>query len=146
MLERFRALDRDCELWLLSYRPGDDLKAIEKALDEEMTRLLTEGPTPAEINRVRTARLSGFINGLQRIGGFGGKSDILAQSEVYRGSPDAWTVLPLNRIAFCRSCWNSTWAAKKARQAGMPRKNQAGMRCFRMSKKFWSCRTCASRG
>ena len=79
------------QFWItVTARPGDDLKAIEKALDEEMARLLTDGPTAAEVTRVRTARLSGFINGLQRIGGFGGKSDILAQSEVYRGSPDAW--------------------------------------------------------
>ncbi|MBX7248846.1 MAG: insulinase family protein [Caulobacteraceae bacterium] len=79
------------QFWVqITARPGDDLKAVEKALDEEMARLLTQGPTAAELERVRNARLSGFINGLQRIGGFGGKSDILASSLVFRGSPDAW--------------------------------------------------------
>ncbi len=75
---------------MITARPGDDLKAVEKALDEELARLLRDGPTAAEMERVRTGRVSGLINGLQRIGGFGGKSDILAQSQVYRGSPDAW--------------------------------------------------------
>jgi zinc protease len=79
------------QFWIqITARPGDDLKAVEKSLDEEMARLLSDGPTPAELERVRNARLSGFINGLQRIGGFGGKSDLLASSLVYRGSPDAW--------------------------------------------------------
>ena len=31
-----------------------------------------------------------FIRGIERIGGFGGKSDALARSEVYGGSPDAY--------------------------------------------------------
>ncbi len=75
---------------MITARPGDDLKAVEKALDEELARLLRDGPTAAEMERVRTGRISGLLNGLQRIGGFGGKSDILAQSQVYRGSPDAW--------------------------------------------------------
>jgi len=79
------------QFWVqITARPGDDLTVIEKTLDEEMNRLLTEGPTAAELERVRNARLSGFISGLQRIGGFGGKSDILASSQVFRGSPDAW--------------------------------------------------------
>ena len=79
------------QFWVqITARPGDDLTAVEKALDEEMARLLKDGPTAAEMERVRNARLSQFISGLQRIGGFGGKSDILASSLVYRGSPDAW--------------------------------------------------------
>ena len=70
--------------------PGNDLTAVEAAIDEEMNRLLTEGPEQDELNRVRTQMRARFIRGIERIGGFGGKSDALARSEVYGGSPDAY--------------------------------------------------------
>jgi zinc protease len=71
-------------------RPGDDLKRVEKELDEELARFLKEGPTAEELQRVKTQYAANFIRGVERIGGFGGKSDILAQSQVFRGSPDAY--------------------------------------------------------
>src|SRR5688500_18263222 len=39
-----------------------------------------------------------FVRGAERIGGFGGKSDILARSEVFEGKPDAYKA-SLDRIA-----------------------------------------------
>ena len=69
-------------------KPGGDLAAVEKALDEEMTRLLKDGPTAEEIERARTERLAGFVRGVERIGGFGGKSDVLAKSQVWGGRPE----------------------------------------------------------
>jgi zinc protease len=71
-------------------RPGVELARVEKALDEELARLLAGGPTPEEVERVRVEALAGFVRGVERIGGFGGKSDVLAESEVYGGRPDAW--------------------------------------------------------
>ena len=71
-------------------RPGDDLTAVEKAIREELARIITAGPTNEEVERVRTRYLANFIRGVERIGGFGGKSDILAASQVYRGNPDSW--------------------------------------------------------
>jgi zinc protease len=71
-------------------KPGGDLKAVEKALDEELARLLRDGPTAEEIERAKTRRLAGFVRGVERIGGFGGKSDVLAQSQVWGGSPDVY--------------------------------------------------------
>jgi zinc protease len=71
-------------------QPGVDLKIVEKAVDEELARLLAQGPTEEEVQRVRTTNLADFIRGAERIGGFGGKSDILAMSQVYGGSPDAY--------------------------------------------------------
>jgi zinc protease len=67
-----------------------DLSEVEAALDEEMARFLEEGPTPSELDRVQAASHASFVRGIERIGGFGGKSDVLAQSEVYGGSPDAY--------------------------------------------------------
>ncbi len=69
-------------------RPGGDLAAVEKAIGEELARLLKDGPTAEELERVRTERLAGFLRGIERIGGFGGKSDVLAQSQTWGGRPD----------------------------------------------------------
>lgn len=73
-------------------QPGDDLAAIEKALDEELARFLQEGPTRDELERAKTRYIAGFVRGIERIGGFGGKSDILAQNAVYAGDPDFYKV------------------------------------------------------
>jgi len=69
-------------------KPGIDLSIIEKAVDEELAKFLANGPTQKELDRVKTQHVANFIRGIERIGGFGGKSDILAQSQVYGGSPD----------------------------------------------------------
>ena len=71
-------------------KPGQDLARIEAIIDEEMARLLRDGPTADELERARTVVGAGFVRGTERIGGFGGKSDILAESEVYQGDPGAW--------------------------------------------------------
>ena len=71
-------------------KPGDDLTKVTKAVDEELARILKDGPTQAELDRIRTLWFARFVRGAERIGGFGGKSDILAQSAVYNGSPDAY--------------------------------------------------------
>ena len=75
-----------------SARPGTDLARVEKAVDEELARLLATGPTAAEMKRVKTQYRAGFIRGVERIGGFGGKSDVLAQGEVFAGRPDFYQV------------------------------------------------------
>ena len=75
---------------MVTARPGDDLSKVEKALDEELARVLASGPDAHELERVKVMRLSAFVRGAERIGGFGGKSDILASSQIYEGSPDAY--------------------------------------------------------
>ncbi len=77
--------------------PGGDLRKVEKALDEELARILDGGPTDLEVTRVKTQRLSGFLRGIERVGGFGGKSDLLASNQTYFGNPDAYKV-SLKRI------------------------------------------------
>jgi zinc protease len=71
-------------------RPGTPLETVERAVDEELATLIAEGPDAVELERVKTQFVANFIRGTERIGGFGGKSDILARSEVYLGSPDAY--------------------------------------------------------
>jgi zinc protease len=59
--------------------PGQDLAAVDAAIEEEVSRLLAEGPTADELERILTQRRAAFIRGAERVGGFGGKSDILAR-------------------------------------------------------------------
>ncbi len=40
------------------------------------------------MKRVQTQQLANFVRGIERIGGFGGKSDILARGQVHTGSPE----------------------------------------------------------
>jgi zinc protease len=68
-------------------KPGVSNEEVEKAMNEELERLLKTGPTESEIKRIKTQRFAGFVRGIERIGGFGGKSDILAQNAVYAGDP-----------------------------------------------------------
>jgi len=69
-------------------KPGGDMRAVEKALDEELAEFLRTGPTVAELDRVKTAAYASFVRGVERIDGSGGKSYILAESQVFGGSPD----------------------------------------------------------
>jgi zinc protease len=79
-------------------QPGGDLAAVERAIDEELARFIREGPTPAELQRVKTQFRANFIRGAERIGGFGGKSDILATNMVYAGDPEHYRIR-LARVA-----------------------------------------------
>jgi len=79
-------------------RPGDDLSKVERAVNDELARFLKTGPTPAELARVKTGFRASFVRGVERIGGFGGKSDALAQGEVFGGRPDAYKS-KLERVA-----------------------------------------------
>ena len=69
-------------------QPGGDLQAVEAALDEELAAFLADGPTEAELERIKTQYFARFTRGIERIGGFGGKSDVLASNQVYGGRPD----------------------------------------------------------
>jgi zinc protease len=73
-------------------RPGVDPAKVERAIDEELSRFLATGPTPVELQRAKTLARAGFIRGVERIGGFGGKSDVLAKGEVFAGRPDFYKV------------------------------------------------------
>ena len=78
--------------------PGESLAHVESVLQEEMQAFLGRGPTPVELAIAQVQHRSAFLRGIERIGGFGGKSDILARSEVLGGSPDAYKT-SLDRIA-----------------------------------------------
>lgn len=65
----------------------EKLDYIDQAIDEEMAEFFKKGPTKEELSRVKAGVRASFIRGLERVGGFGGKSDILARNQVFGGDP-----------------------------------------------------------
>ena len=74
----------------VSAKEGVDLAVIEKAAKEEIQRFIDRGPTAKELERVQTQYRASFLRGIERVGGFGGKSGVLAENMVYGGSPDSY--------------------------------------------------------
>jgi len=72
---------------MATVKQGQDPAQVEKIIDEEIERLLKDGPTADELSRAKTGFRAGFIRGIERIGGFGGKADALAECAVYTGDP-----------------------------------------------------------
>ena len=73
-------------------KPQGNLAQVEKELDEELAKFLKDGPTAEELARVKAQYQANFIRGIERIGGFGGKSDQLARNQVFHGDPAHYKV------------------------------------------------------
>lgn len=73
---------------MVDVKAGVSAAEVEAATNEVLAEFLEKGPTEDEVNRVRAAVFANFIKGLERIGGFGGKSDQLCQNMVYGGDPE----------------------------------------------------------
>ncbi|WP_426189811.1 M16 family metallopeptidase [Massilia sp. DWR3-1-1] len=71
-------------------KPGVEPLAVERELDAVLAELIEKGPTAAELARVKTVNLADFSRSIERLGGFGGRSDVLAESMTYGGAPDAY--------------------------------------------------------
>ena len=71
-------------------KPGASREQVEATIIDILEDFLENGPTDQELVRAKAGYFSGFVKGLERIGGFGGKSDILASSTIYGGSPDEY--------------------------------------------------------
>ena len=62
--------------------PGGEPGRVEELVDEELSRLAREGPTPAELAKARNQALAGFWRGLETISG---KAQALGEYEVFHG-------------------------------------------------------------
>lgn len=74
-------------------KPGVELAKVERAINEELKRFLADGATEKELKLVKTQFIANFIRGSERIGGFGGKSDILVRNEIFGGRPDYYQTI-----------------------------------------------------
>ena len=68
-------------------KQGVDPAKVEAAIDEELKKLIAEGPTAEELARAKTSYEAAFVRGVERIGGFGGKADVLASCAIYERNP-----------------------------------------------------------
>ncbi|MCI4569093.1 pitrilysin family protein [Lysobacter sp. CFH 32150] len=68
-------------------KQGVDAAKVEAIIDEELKKLIKDGPTAVELTQAKTVLNAGFIRGVERIGGFGGKADALAECTIYTGNP-----------------------------------------------------------
>lgn len=71
-------------------KPGVSLSKINDIINLELKKVFTTGVTVAEVERTKSNYFVQFLKGIETIGGFGSKNDILAQGETYAGSPDAY--------------------------------------------------------
>ena len=68
-------------------KKGVDPARVEAIIEEELERLLVDGPSAEELERARTDVRAGWVRGIEKVGGFGGKATVLAECAVYEGDP-----------------------------------------------------------
>jgi zinc protease len=74
-------------LVIATARPGVKLEQVEEVVTAEVARLAKEGPTAEELQRAKVKQQHNFVSGLERVGGFGGKSDLLNFYNTFFGNP-----------------------------------------------------------
>lgn len=72
---------------VVTAKEGHTLEEIEREVDAILTDLLSNGFTEEELARVKTTWESGFVRGLQTIGGFRGRASKLNSYNTYLGDP-----------------------------------------------------------
>jgi len=75
---------------IVTVKDGVDPAEVEREMDQVLEQMLKDGPKAADLARSRTANLAGFSRSIERLGGFGGRSDVLAEHMTYGGKPDAY--------------------------------------------------------
>ncbi|WP_324828261.1 M16 family metallopeptidase [Qipengyuania zhejiangensis] len=79
-------------------KPGVERAQAEARLDELIAEMIAKGPTADELGRSATQLVSSQIDGLERVGGFGGKGSTLAEGLLYTGDPAHYRA-SLGRVA-----------------------------------------------
>lgn len=79
-----KRLDGDFSV-VATARPGQGLDSLKAAIDRELNRLATEGPTARELEQAKNARESSFLNSLEFVSA---KADQLNQYAYFNGQPD----------------------------------------------------------
>ncbi|MGI0117514.1 M16 family metallopeptidase [Zooshikella sp. RANM57] len=71
-------------------KPGVDTQQIESVIQEELDKIKQQIPAKHDIQRVINSEVAGFIENTERVGGFGGISDVLAENEFYTQNPTTY--------------------------------------------------------
>ena len=75
-VQQSQALDSNF-LIIATARPGQPLDKIQAVIDEELDRLRAAPPEAREMQRALNQIEANFFRGMERVGGFGGKSNQL---------------------------------------------------------------------
>lgn len=84
-----RELGSQFIVWVTA-RPQVSSADLEAQVLSEVQALNRTGPNAQELERSRTGLYVSMIRGMEKVGGFGGKSDLLASAQVLTGRPDAY--------------------------------------------------------
>ena len=81
-------------------RPGVTTDRLLQEIDAQLARVRKDGVRPDEIERARNKFETGKIAGLQSVGGFGGKADLLQSYNQFLGEPDrlAWDLARYDEV------------------------------------------------
>lgn len=88
--------------------PGVDLARVEAAIDEELTRLASEGPTPDELEQFKSARELAMLSSMQDVLS---RADSLNAYQFYFGEPDGFA-RDLNRYRSATAGSVLQWASR----------------------------------
>ena len=69
-------------------RSGHTAEELKTVIDEELDRLLRDGPDPREVQRAINQMEASFYERMEKVGGFGGKADQLNAYKFAGGGPD----------------------------------------------------------
>jgi zinc protease len=69
-------------------KPGQDADAVSRRLDQIIEDFIRTGPSEDEVRRTVMRSMSGRIQGLEQVGGFGGKAVALAEGMLYADDPN----------------------------------------------------------
>jgi zinc protease len=86
----FQQSERLCSMFMITItaRSGHTLKEMENIVQQEINRLKDEPPTQRELDRAINQYEASFLERLERVGGFGGKADLLNNYLFFAGNPD----------------------------------------------------------
>jgi zinc protease len=79
-------------------KPGQDADAVSRRLDELVAEFIRTGPTADEVRRAVMTAMSSRVQGLEQVGGFGGKAVALAEGMLYANDPNFYRTR-LERLA-----------------------------------------------
>jgi zinc protease len=74
----------------IDVKDGVDPVIAEREMDAVIRETLGKGPSEDALKRAVARNIASFSRRIERLGGFGGRSDVLAESMTYGGSPDAY--------------------------------------------------------
>ncbi len=68
-------------------KPGQNADAVSRRLDQLITNYINRGPTADEVRRAVMSAVAARVQGLEQVGGFGGKAVALAEGMLYTDNP-----------------------------------------------------------